>query len=325
MTVKKVYLKSKTLIREMWTDQTLEFELASDWKMTSTIQPDPRDDKQTICTTAMETQPEEWVIDIFQGIVEKKYSGKSLFSTDDRYISPNMSDMPKSFQDYLNPITRQLWESERRLLDILQWRTNQKTPHQPYSSSGLSWSFDKEHWVTLPTNVTGIVLSSATKTILTTKIQQDVESIYASNLEIPLHYELYREAYSQWHDNPRSSLIVAVASVDYAFKWAARQLPIEKKIQSKIDNDKYSFPDIINNLIPLLSSLKSKDRQPQAFYSDEQVLEINKVRRDLVHGREGAIDSEFVWGAIAELKGVIKYLEYLVGLEWAIETRIIQR
>jgi hypothetical protein len=115
-----------------------------------------------------------------------------------------------------------------RILRLIRWRANSHgRPNQLRMFLDLSWSFDGIQWKPVQRIAVGATLVLIPgPTRWTTDAEEFVRKELTGDLDEPLGHELLREAWANLGQNPRSSLVLAVAAAEVGFKqFASKSLP----------------------------------------------------------------------------------------------------
>src|ERR1700680_1320151 len=107
-----------------------------------------------------------------------------------------------------------------RMIRLIRWRANSHGRTNPLRGlPDLSWSFDGVQWkpvVRIAVSTTLLFVSGPTQ--WTSEAEEFVRKESAGQLDEPLAHELLREAWANRGQNPRSSLVLAVAAAELGFK-----------------------------------------------------------------------------------------------------------
>lgn len=144
----------------------------------------------------------------------QKYKGQN----DKEIILPSINDFPDYFKSYLSQVNQELSNSSKLVVNAIRWRTNTLGPHNAISTSGLSWSRDKKYWHPVPSSFSLRVFYASSIVRVSKETLLDVNNIIKNRLQEPIHHELFREAWWQRNDNPRSSLVTGLSALEVAIK-----------------------------------------------------------------------------------------------------------
>jgi len=308
-------------------DLTMNFENPIKFKIHLASTPDDLDYTKSVLTYGFSVEDD--IYDIFEGIKNKKYYYKSIFDKEtpppEKRGVPHWKDVPKFFKSKIKALVNRLYQAERNSLDLLLWRTDQGISHQPYSGGHDQFSFDGKEWFSLPMDLSGVIRSTSSKTKFPEGIDNFIEENFKKEACMPTHYSFFREALGQYDENPRSSLVIGLATIEYAAIWASKLLPTSDKYKKEIGIERYGFPDIMKKFIPHFSDIAEKKLPEEEFFNRNEILSINESRIDIVHGRGKNLNPEEAWIALCKIKRVISYIEYLAGFDWAVEHKNLGR
>ncbi len=281
--------------------------------------------ENSFCTSKAEINPSPKNMKVFVGIAENQFDPgdeRSAFEYNGengiRIRLPTLSRMPEAFQSFLNQVHHELSNAIKLVVNSLRWRANLLGPHQTFSSSGLSWSFDGKFWHWTPSDYE-VILSDTTQVLrVNESIGEDVKKFVREKKQEPVCHELFREAWEQKISNPRSSLLVGLSALEVAVKtaisslnpdstWLVENLPSPPVL--KIINDyipKLSVENKINGKIP---------RLPKKL--DDEIKKAVTIRNSITHIGAKPPSYERLYSMLSAIRDVIWLLEYYRGYAWA--------
>jgi hypothetical protein len=136
---------------------------------------------------------------------------------------PDISELPQSFRSYLSAVSNELNDVARRTVLTLRWRLNGPGAHQPFSFRGFFWSWSGEFWHPAPPDIRLGILTFPPLDI-PDGIANEVAGLILNGSNEPLHHTLWREAWNQRRDNPKSAIVVGVAAAEFAVKYCISTL-----------------------------------------------------------------------------------------------------
>jgi hypothetical protein len=127
------------------------------------------------------------------------------------------SALPEWMRSAINQASAELYDHTAKTIKTLRWRTNHPAEHNPIlGTRGFYFSTDGAEWKSLmELSIEMEVLGSLD---LAEEIRNEIETMIVAGTDEPLGHELYREALAHRHQNPRSSLIIAIAAAEVGFK-----------------------------------------------------------------------------------------------------------
>ncbi|MHB8488958.1 MAG: hypothetical protein ACYDCS_07155 [Candidatus Dormibacteria bacterium] len=137
-------------------------------------------------------------------------------------FSPPFDQYPVVLQEYLGAIHVFLSDSFRRLLGLIAWRSGAYGAPS-FRSSSAAWSFDASIWTPLAQRRGGSVSIMAIPNI-TDQIRTSVQTLMQEGAEQSASQELLREAWQLRNTNPRSALLLGMASIEVGLKECISEL-----------------------------------------------------------------------------------------------------
>lgn len=227
--------------------------------------------------------------------------------------------LPASLQDFINHVASELRQAARKTADALRWRYGILGPHSPYSSWKPEWSFDGEQWHTLPHAVQlQVELESAGTVHVTDEVRADVEVLLSQEVAEPLGHDLFREAWELRDRNPRSALVIGVASLEVGFKSLVAELVPEAAWL--VEN--LPAPRIGKMLKDYLPELPAKCTieggvLPPPRKLRNSIEEAAEKRNKVAHTSSAALKPEVLKEWLLAIRDVLWLLDYYRGFQWA--------
>ena len=192
---------------------------------------DGRDGKTTSCVIETTFEPPRKAVEAFEALATGRLPPKHLpreewrhaydFIDEDGNLLENHAVplylMPQSFQEFARRLWLEMTSAARDAVGVLRWRTRTLGPRQPISSLGITWTIDTTTWRPMPFEGT-IIVHDLARLYLTDSTVGEVQSLLDAGELEPLAHALFREAWGQRHDNPRSSLLIGMAAVEIGIK-----------------------------------------------------------------------------------------------------------
>jgi hypothetical protein len=136
----------------------------------------------------------------------------------------------------------------------------------------------------------------------------------------PLYHDLFREAWQNQRDNPRSALVMGIAAAETGFKTTMIDLnPSVKWIVENLQSPPLDrmLRDYFSEL-PVRNRIKGEVRRPpkSIITTIKQGIEL---RNKLVHGRDESPSHETVRRTLEAVRDLLYLLDYYRGYDWALE------
>jgi hypothetical protein len=127
------------------------------------------------------------------------------------------SALPERLRSVIGQAIRELRDYTAKTVKTIRWRKNQRTGHNPIPATrGFFFSMDGTEWT--PLSELTFEMEVRASLDLSAEIRNEIETIVRAGGDEPLGHELHREALSHRDQNPRSSLIIAMAAAEIGFK-----------------------------------------------------------------------------------------------------------
>lgn len=150
------------------------------------------------------------------------------------------------------------------------------------------------------------------------KDREHIETLLSKSNTRPLYHDLFREAWVNLSSNPKSALVIGVASCETAFKTTLVDLNPE---WGWVVSGRQSPPliEMLRHATPNLSAKNringSVLRPPKSVISDLQ--KAVTLRNQVVHGEDVKVSFEDAENALLKIKDVLYLLDFYRGHEWA--------
>ncbi len=184
--------------------------------------------------------------------------------------------------------------------------------------AGILLSMDGTKWIPLQDLTFEVEVHASLD--LPAETRNEVETIVRAGADEPLGHELHREALSHRDQNPRSSLIIAIAAAEIGFKELVGDLvPAARWI---IDNA--PSPPLVRMLteylplLPVRCRIKDEIRLPPPRIMECLKKAVN-MRNATTHTGRQVIESDTLKEILSSVKDVLWLLDYYRGSAWALE------
>jgi Transposase, Mutator family len=148
--------------------------------------------------------------------------------------------------------------------------------------------------------------------------KEDIVSLIQAKSDAPLHHEMFREAWHQRLSNPRSSMIMAMASLEIAVKYCIGKLiPNAQWLAENVPSP--PVVTIIKDMFPSLPAVCSLP--PGAVMLPKHIEEKLKsgvsIRNGLAHAGKFTVQSDSMEEILTSVKDMLWIIDFLCGQRWA--------
>lgn len=295
---------------------------------------------QIFCIATLDHKPNPAILEMFQGLENNRMpkgfkKPKSLdedFPDFDMYeyiddegnikdrYGVNLNLMPADFQEFYFGINNILSDSLRRTIKILRWRNNFEGKHNPIQSwRGFYWSFDGKNWKSMP-HSTVLEISKNSSPPITTDVRDEVQNLVRKGFDEPIGHIIFREAWKQKEQNPRSSLILGIVSIEVGFKQCVGiLLPQAQWLVENLPSP--PITKMLSNFLPQLSTklhIKGNVLPPPKFVMkllQNGIEERNKI----VHVGSLVPEPDKLEKLLLAVRDTLYLLDYYCGNSWALD------
>ena len=280
------------------------------------------------CTASSAVEPNEKVHDVFMKIaanqmitVDNDISQVALeYSTPDgsRVHLPALSDFPQNFLSFVQNVRGELADWAVRTVSVLRWRADVPGPHNPISSRGFYWSVDEAFWHPAPGDL-GLRVDTFRVLRLPEELRAVVDNIVRCGGSAPLHDDLFREAWEQRYENPRSALLIGIAAAELSVKHCISTLvPDAKWLVTNLPT-----PPLVKMLSEYLPKLPARCKlDGQVKPPPAQVIDLLSkgvtIRNQLSHAGASNPSTDDVEEILLAVRDVLWLIDFYVGSEWAL-------
>lgn len=218
-------------------------------------------------------------------------------------------------------IKKELHDYLIKTIDMLMWRFNLIGSHNYLIKDEFQSSIDSENWhkVRISQGVTvylpPLKFMNYRNLLNTSGLIQDKD---------PLEYELFREADNNLKDNPRSSLIMAIAAAETGFKRLASELHPQNEWLLETGPSPHLIT-MLKNYLPLLPVVLDINGDILIPRHIRRVLDsANDKRNKLAHTGSFQVDEEELREILIAVRDLLYLLDYYRGYEWALSNLSIK-
>jgi hypothetical protein len=249
-----------------------------------------------------------------------------------------MDSSPDGFQCYGNlyrsfimDLHREIDTTASDIFNTMRWRLGiDGGPHRLISCpASMRWQDDStemtqdaygflEH--AIPIGISEFAFPQSQELSFGEQNRRAVEKLLATEAVQPLHHDLFREAWQNRNVNPRSSLVIVIASLETAVKATICELQeplrwvFEKLVSPPVDK-------LLREYIPQLpaqNKLNGRVRRPPTHIITTIKKGIEQ-RNHLVHGREEDFSVADLQHLFLAIRDVLYLLDYYRGHDWAVD------
>src|SRR5450432_1001331 len=228
---------------------------------------------------------------------------------------------PQALRDFLDEIRSELMTATSTTVGNLLWKRGIIDSHNPVRYFGtVIWSNDGTSWRGSPSSVRLDLTFGLPMKIRTTAEQGKIQVLQSGGYQQPLGHELIMEAWELSSNNPRSSLMIAVAAMETGFKeFVSALVPKSAWLLENIPS-----PPIVKLLQEYLPTLPVKLKvMGHLIIPTRSMLETLKVgitlRNEIAHGKRANIKTERLQETIRTIRDILYLLDYYNGHDWAWE------
>jgi hypothetical protein len=150
--------------------------------------------------------------------------------------------------------------------------------------------------------------------------RSNVEKLIQFQSKQPLYHDLFREAWQNQRDNPRSAVVMGIAAAETGFKTALTDLnPTVTWIVENLQSPPLDrmLRDYMAQL-PARNQINGEVRRPpiKVISTIKKGIEL---RNKLVHGREETVTTDEVREMLEAVRDLLYMLDYYRGHDWAME------
>jgi hypothetical protein len=133
--------------------------------------------------------------------------------------------LPAHLKEFLFGVRRKLWNAIGATYKILRWRHALPGGAAPFSAHAFQW-FDGTHWRWLPFVESWSFELDLTEFRFSTGSALEATTFLERGADEPVAHELWREAWTQRRENPRSALVIGMSAAEVGVKdFLAKRVP----------------------------------------------------------------------------------------------------
>jgi hypothetical protein len=237
--------------------------------------------------------------------------------SDDGVIKSGVAPMellPQAFRDFIELAYREPRRCLKHTTTALRWRVNARGDPNPWVGGSAMWSLDKTEWRPLPTSWR-FEFSGGSALRIGPKTNAEIEAFVRAGSGEPVSHELFREAWAQRNENPRSALVIGIAACEVAIKLCVSQ--IVPDAQWLVEN--LPSPPIVKLLTEYFPKLPIPKLNGKVV-TPEIVADLKKgvlLRNQIAHTGE-AVSQDTCREILESVRDVLWLCDYYSGHGWAL-------
>lgn len=242
------------------------------------------------------------------------------------WIENGSEEVPNGFKDFADNAFSELAVAVRKTLQLIQWRTGHRSVPNPIRWSPLfEWSADGQTWlqISVPIGHLPMIFRFGADKTFSDEVVDSLKVMWKISDQEPLAHNLFQEAWSQVHTNPRSSLVIGIAAAETGMKRLISELvPASAWLILNIQSP--PLVQILEGYLPLLPIRVRFDKKTPPPLP-QSLLDIVKkgvnLRNEIVHGKEVDLKKESLIEILNTISDLLYIFDLYAGHNWA-QTRI---
>jgi hypothetical protein len=216
-------------------------------------------------------------------------------------------------------ISEELTNAIKRSITTIRWYTNHGGKHSPFAFLDFTWTNDGMNWYPVPSTIS-ISVEMIPGGIQLTKKDKDVvlSLINSDNIE-PVYHSLFREAWEQRSQNPRSSVILSIAAVEVSVKYLIEKaLPDTTWLIKRLQSPPVFL--IFKEYLPQLQ-IDNKINGVQILPSASMIDDLHKwvtIRNEIAHLGKKFLAGNKLEEMLLTIKDILHIIDFNCGHKWAI-------
>jgi hypothetical protein len=208
-----------------------------------------------------------------------------------------------------------------RTIRLIRWRASSEGKPDPFRShldGGFRWSFDRSDWKPVEDYIS-YRISVRVHSKWSDECDKFLVTETPGELDEPVGHVLLREAWANRAENPRSSIVLAVAAAEVGFKqFASKVLPDSAWILESVQSP--PLVKMLKDLFPW-SRLNVRINGQNVTPPDSVTTTLEKavhLRNDIVHGRAGNVNGKTATSVWVAVRDLLYFLDFAQGHQWAL-------
>jgi hypothetical protein len=242
----------------------------------------------------------------------KNHFGKEI-------IIPSLALFQQDFRNFINQISEELTEAIKRSITTIRWYTDHLGKHSPFSFLNFTWTNDGINWYPVPNTVYGSMEMIPGGIQLAKKDKDEVLSLIKSHNIEPVYHSLFREAWEQRWQNPRSSVILSISAVEVSVKQLIEKaLPDATWLITKLQSPPVFL--IFKEYLPQLkvdNMMNGVQILPSATMIDDLKKWVT-IRNEITHLGKKPLAGDKLEEMLLTIKDILHIMDFNCGHKWAI-------
>jgi hypothetical protein len=241
-------------------------------------------------------------------------------------------DYPAEYREFLTCLVKEMDAQATDILNVTRWRLGIRGGPLVLSSdvSAIRWHDDSSDRDTdrlipflnsqIPMGVSELYFPECQTIDISSTDRADVQALLRSETVQPLHHDLFREAWQNQRQHPRSSLVLCMAALETAVK--STLCDLNDSLRWILEN--IPSPPIDRFLRDYLPSIPARNtfngtvRPPPPFILTVLRRGI-ELRNRLVHGRDDSISHSDLEAVLLAVWDIAYLLDFYRGHDWALQ------
>lgn len=238
----------------------------------------------------------------------------------EQWITDTTMPLPGGYHDFAEQQKALLTAAAHRAFSLITWRVGAADYQPEPSTMDFKWSLDGSSWM----NVDGhfpmqYMLPKPEPSTVDDDVIESIKDHWIGGHTAPHAHELLREAWSHVDQNPRSAVVIAIASAEAGIKhFSTHLVPDASWLIWELQS-----PPIMPMLENFLRQLAERDgNRAGVIYSIPEELKKTMqkavlIRNKIVHGRQHDVDRESANSILWAVNDLLFTLDALLGHSWA--------
>jgi len=260
------------------------------------------------CTVLVERTPSEKL----HGLLASE-AGKHEF------ITPDGDTRPEALKAFISDLRQDWFGFVQRVVRVMRWRRGAPGRHDPIRDwLSCEWSSDRKTWLLVPGARMFEAHPGLPYITAPEEIKRSVTELTLGGATEPFAHELFHEAESQRLNNPRSSLVCAIAAAEVGFKQFVGTLVPDAKWL--VDNA--PTPPLVNMLTEYLPNLPVRLKYKGQVVIPKSTIEVLRkgvlLRNKVAHAK-AELRQDTLREVLGAARDLLYLLDYYSGHAWALD------
>ncbi|MCZ8023351.1 MAG: hypothetical protein O9294_16425 [Cytophagales bacterium] len=283
----------------------------------------------SFCEAELSVLPQERKLKMLDDII----AGNIVDSTDDlptpyseitnhlgkKIIIPPLLIFPEHFKNFINQINNELADAIKRTVTIVRWYKDNRGSHSPFAVLDFKWTSDGQNWYNVPMSM-HISMETITNGVkLSKKDEGIVLSLLNTDSIEPIYHSLFREAWGQRHQNPRSAIIMAISAIEVSVKHLIEKtVPDATWLVTRLQSPPVFL--IFKEYLPKLS-IDNKINGVTILPTDRVINDLKKwvtIRNEITHLGKKSLNGDELKEMLLTVKDILHIIDFNCGHKWSI-------